>query len=121
MLEQQQDKHLEEFDIQATEYPQTTYWGRVMNLMNIQNPLNFFVPHSRIQAAKELYDEELKKSKQANGQTLMYTHDKVREIRKAQHLVHSSVHPDTGEYVPRLFRLSSFAAMNVPIIFGMII
>jgi sideroflexin-5 len=35
-------------------------------------------------------------------------------------VISTAVHPDTGEYIPWLFRFSSFLPTNMPIAFGMI-
>ena len=46
--------------------------------------------------------------------------DEIRKIRTAQTVVSTAVHPDTGKYIPWLFRFSSFLPVNIPISFGFI-
>lgn len=49
------------------------------------------------------------------------TKDEVRKLRRAQTVVSTAIHPDTGEFIPWVCRLSSFLPCNVPIAFGFII
>ena len=42
----------------------------------------------------------------------------VREVRRAQCIVSTAVHPDTKEFIPWAMRFSSFIPMNIPIAFG---
>jgi hypothetical protein len=46
---------------------------------------------------------------------------KVAEIRKAQYIIGSSVHPDTNEIIKPYQRFCSYSIINIPILFGMII
>lgn len=94
------------FNISEQAYSQKTYYGRFMTLLQSQNPFNFFVPHSKIEAARKLVDEETEIAKNLKpGENLYYSAEKIRQIRSAQGLVSSAVHPDTGEYIPRVFRI----------------
>lgn len=40
---------------------------------------------------------------------------------EAQMLVQSSVHPDTGDIVPRPFRMSGYVPFNLPILVGLLV
>lgn len=42
----------------------------------------------------------------------------IREVRRAQSIVSTAVHPDTGDFIPWALRFSSFIPMNIPIAFG---
>lgn len=44
----------------------------------------------------------------------------IREIRTAQTVVSTAIHPDTKEMIPWLFRFSSFLPVNIPISYGFI-
>jgi sideroflexin-5 len=120
MLQENEVVQLVPFNINSPQYPQSTYYGRVMNLFSSQNPFNFYLPHSRIEEARMVVEEETKKSKEF-GDQLYYTPERIIEIRKNQNIFMSAAHPDTGEYIPRLFRLCSYASISVPIIFGMLL
>ena len=44
----------------------------------------------------------------------------IVKIRKAQTVVSTAIHPDTGEFIPWPMRFSSFIPTNLPIAFGML-
>jgi len=69
--------------------------------------------------AKELVNTRLKEEKE--GITKVISLSEARELREAQYLVNSAVHPQSGELIPKIFRLSSLACTNVPIVFGLIL
>jgi len=50
----------------------------------------------------------------------MMSEEEIARIRKAQHVVATAVHPDTGELLPWAMRFSSFIPMNLPIAFGLL-
>jgi len=45
----------------------------------------------------------------------------IKAMRNAQHIVESAVHPDTGDFIPRVFRLSSYAPTSIPTLFGFLL
>ena len=49
------------------------------------------------------------------------TKEQIKEIRTAETVVSTAIHPDTGKFIPWVMRLSSFLPVNLPISFGMII
>ena len=112
---------LHPFLLNAPQYDQGTYWGRMMTLFSTQNPLNFFLPHSKILKAKALVDEEIRLEKEMGDKGLFYPESKIREIRKAQNIVASAVHPDTKEFIPRPMRICSYAPISIPTLFGFIL
>lgn len=121
MLEQAKVEELQPFDIHSPMYSPKTYYGRFMNLINSQNPFNFYVPHSKIEEAKLLIDSEKKKAKEVGAANILYPPSTISEIRKAQSLVGSAVHPDTNEYIIRPMRMCSYASLSIPVLFGMIL
>jgi hypothetical protein len=79
----------------------------------------FFLPHSKIVHAKKLIDEQ--KERERTHEQVFMTQKEVKEIRNAQHIVDASVHPDSGEFIPRVFRLSSYAPTSIPTLFGFLL
>jgi len=61
----------------------------------------FFLPHKKIVEAKKIIDDQ--KQRELLKETTMMTESEVKIMRKAQHIVDASVHPDTGDYIPRAF------------------
>ena len=47
--------------------------------------------------------------------------DEIKELRTAETVVSTAIHPDTGKFISWPMRLSSFVPVNLPIAFGMII
>jgi hypothetical protein len=45
----------------------------------------------------------------------------VSMLRRAQTVVSTAFHPDTGEFIPWHMRMSSYLPVNLPISYGMII
>ena len=45
----------------------------------------------------------------------------IKKLRKAQTVLRTAIHPDTGEFIPWPMRMSSFTLVNLPISWGMII
>jgi len=79
----------------------------------------FFIPHKKIVEAKKLVDDQKLKEKN-NEQTLMNA-EEIKTMRKAQNIVEAAVHPDSGEFIPRAFWLSSYAPTSIPTLFGFLL
>ena len=58
-------------------------------------------------------------SKTINAQILL-KQSEIDEIRNADKIVGSAVHPDTGETIPFYMRMSGFVIFNVPIAFAVL-
>ena len=109
------------FNIFESQYSQDTYSGRFMTLFSVQNPMNFFLPHKRIEEAKNLIDNEQRLQKQSSKIYNDYSEEKVKELIKSKNIVASAVHPETGEYIPRIMRMCAYAPMSIPTLFGFIL
>ena len=46
--------------------------------------------------------------------------EEIEELRKANLIVESAVHPDTGYVLQHHFRMSGFVYFNIPILFAML-
>ena len=71
--------------------------------------------------AKEFIEEEKRLAHEGKLPYDYYDNKKVKEIRKAQNILESAVHPDTGEYILRPFRLWGYAPMSIPTLFGFLL
>ena len=49
------------------------------------------------------------------------TQQEIKDMRKAQTVIRTAIHPDTGEFIPWPMRMSSFISVNLPISYIMII
>lgn len=51
----------------------------------------------------------------------MLTKDEIKRLRHADAILRTSVHPDTGEIIPAMMRMSSWVPANMIINYGLII
>ncbi len=111
------------FNLSEPEYNPKTYFGRTMNLLKVQNPAYTFAKRSRIEAARKLVDEHLQlesEYKKAN-KIMMVTKERAKQLRSANYLAKSSIHPDTGKILAPWQRFCSYAMINTPFLFGMVL
>jgi len=104
-------------------YDLNTYVGRFKNVWASTNPKLFWVTKNQIRKAQELikhYKEEENILKGRN-EKLMLTKSEIADLRKADSIVRSAVHPDTGEIIPNYMRFTAYLYANIPINFGMLL
>lgn len=74
---------------------------------------------------RHLIDNQNKNEEEAFKATgkreVLLTREEIKALRKAEVVVSTAIHPDTGEFIPWVCRLSSFLPCNIPIAFGFII
>jgi tricarboxylate carrier len=92
-------------------FDQSTYFGRVLHFIKFTSPKNALYSASEIERQKTLLKD--------------YTEDNLehpvsdKELWNAKYAVLSNTHPDTGDLIPRFFRMSYFVPCNVPIAIGL--
>ena len=104
-------------------YDLTTYVGRFKNILASTNPLLFLVSKQKIYDSQDLlkrYKEEENAAKNRN-ERYMLTKAQVKEIIKADSIVRSAIHPDSGDLIPRYMRFTAYLYANIPINFGMLL
>lgn len=112
-----------EFSLNTPEYDLSTFTGRFMTLVKVQNPFNTFLTKKNIEKSMKLLEEQRQEevaAKNLNSKIYLPV-EKVKELRKAQYVVASSVHPDTNAILPCYQRFCSYSFTNIPILFGMIV
>ena len=72
----------------------------------------------KIESQKQKEKEILEKTGEGKVQL---SRKEIRELRTAETVLSTAIHPDTGEFIPWPMRMSSFIPMNMPITFGLII
>ncbi|KAJ8715616.1 hypothetical protein PYW07_010098 [Mythimna separata] len=92
-------------DLTKPRWDQSTYMGRAKHFIVLTNPLNFFTSDKELDAAKKIVDEYKRTRKMPPN----YNEDKLWEKK---YLVDSAFHPDTGEKMISIGRMSAQAPMN---------
>jgi hypothetical protein len=84
---------------------ESTFWDRLHLFLNVTDPRTLIYSEERIlQAKKELE-----------------TNSGPAEDRAFnEKLVKSAVHPVSGEVIPKLFRVSAIAPVNIPLVWAML-
>lgn len=92
----------------------STYLDRMKMFLNITDPTTLFYSDSYILTAKQILrqpcDPDNEKQRAAMNKSVL-------ELRS---IVDSAIHPASGELIPRPFRMSAIAPVNIPIVFAML-
>ncbi|PZC70903.1 hypothetical protein B5X24_HaOG214668 [Helicoverpa armigera] len=92
-------------DLDKPRWDQSTYWGRAKHFILLTNPLNVFTSEAKLDEAKRVVSEYRETKKMPFG----YTEDKLWAMK---YLYDSAYHPDTGEKMVRIGRMSAQAPMS---------
>ena len=63
---------------------------------------------------------EAEQEKKTGSRRVLIDQERAKELRIAQTVVSTAIHPDTQQMIPWGMRLSSFIPVNLPISFGMV-
>jgi tricarboxylate carrier len=117
------DDQLVPFTFSKPFYDLNTYVGRFKNVWASTNPVLFWVTKNQIKESQDTlkrYKEEEIAAKKRN-EPFMITKAEFDTLRKADSVVRSAVHPDTGEIIPNYMRFTAYLYANIPINFGMLL
>ncbi|XP_022827501.1 sideroflexin-1-like [Spodoptera litura] len=92
-------------NLDEPKYDQKTYWGRAKHFILLTNPLNAFASEKSLNEAKRVVNEYRRTRSMPAG----YNEEK---LWAAKYLYDSAFHPDTGEKMIRIGRMSAQAPMN---------
>lgn len=94
-----------QIDLSVPKYDQSTYIGRTKHFFRVTNPLNLLVPDRQLDAAKKVVDDYMLNNESTNQDE--------KSLWKAKYLVDSAFHPDTGERMNLLGRMSAQVPCNM--------
>ena len=101
----------EEFSLDESPYDMNTFYGRLRHYINVTDPSTLLYSNEKINESKMI----LKKYKETGIMC-----GSINYMWQCRRIVEASIHPVTDEIIPKAFRVSAIAPINIPIVFGML-
>jgi sideroflexin-5 len=89
-------------------------------MFDITNPIRMIVTTESLSKSKKLIEDYNSQRKIQGIKEIAMTEQKAKELKEADKICKSILHPDTGKSIPCIFRMSWFVPANLPLVFGMI-
>ena len=102
-----------------------SYFDRLLYYIKITNPSTLFYSDEEVQSAKNILQLRTKDGNSANNGSDTTTTTGIRSMHlktnaDLEKIVDAAIHPVTSEVIPRVFRMSAIAPVNIPIVFAML-
>mmetsp|Transcript_25782 Transcript_25782/g.56556 ORF Transcript_25782/g.56556 Transcript_25782/m.56556 type:complete len:437 (-) Transcript_25782:167-1477(-) len=100
---------------QQQRFDQETFGGRFARMLLACDPILLLHGEAKVRAAQERLRDA------ANTATITaFSAEESRSLWESKRIVEGAVHPDTGEFIPRPFRMSGYVPYNGPICVSMV-
>ena len=105
----------------AQRFDQSTFSGRFARMLLACDPALLLHTEATIQAAQQtLLEAEESSTSQSQRPQQQLSPLESRKLWEAKRIVEGALHPDTGEIIPRPFRMSGYVPYNGPICVSMV-
>lgn len=94
-----------------TSHDLSTFSGRLNYFLETTDPRTLIYSDQEVLEAKKVVD---------NCKTLGVNCGSPEDMKHFTKIAEAAIHPVTGDIIPRLFRVSAIAPVNIPIVFAMI-
>lgn len=105
------------FDLKGQRFDESNFMGRFSRMLLACDPRLLLYSTEQVQHSKHLIENYQDYSqKQGNGSAFVSD----RALWEARRIVEAALHPDTGDVIPRPFRMSGYVPYNGPICVAMV-
>ncbi|VEU41127.1 unnamed protein product [Pseudo-nitzschia multistriata] len=104
----------------AQRFDQETFGGRFARMLLACDPTLLLCGDETILAARERLTEAAERESNSNNANNLFSTKESRSLWESKRVVESALHPDTGEFIPRPFRMSGYVPYNGPICVSMV-
>lgn len=89
---------------------ENNFWGRLSHSYRLYHPKNLLYSDDTLLKMKQELDDYVRTGKSSKSN---------KELWNMHYILESSLHPETGKPVTKLFRWSAYCPVNIPIIIGL--
>ena len=100
------------FSLERNRYDLSTYAGRVANMVDMIDPRTLLASDARVRQAADTLDRVRRGEATGLSDAELWAERKLKE---------SAVHPDTGDIVPRPFRMAGYVPYGTPIVIALVV
>jgi tricarboxylate carrier len=118
-VEQATSRSVPPFDPSSQRFDQSTFGGRFSRMLLACDPKLLLYSAEQVHQAKKTVDEHLHRRHRASSSPST-SRGVDRALWEARRVVEGAIHPDTGEVIPRPFRMSGYVPYNGPICVAMV-
>lgn len=107
------------FTLTEPRFDQGTYWGRAGALREAADVRYAFKTNTEVLRQYDIVKKQQAREKAAMAATgspkVLLSAEEIEELRHAQNIVKSAIHPDTNMPIPMPMRITFFLPGNIPI------